>query len=341
MQLLFSLLMLFFCSPIFIYAQASKQIPANDKSILYAGRADHKDPLSPIISWAGTQISTRFTGTSIHVVFNSKNADTYYNAFVDGELQILSLKKGRHVYLLAEALKDTTHELVLYKRDSPWNPQRFEGLIIDSARQLYPVVPKARKIEFYGDSKTQGAKAEQPGTGVDIDLTYLDNNYMTYGAITSRYFNAAYSCIAKNGLSLTPYKVRNNLPAFYDRSGASEKYSFWDFNNWQPEIVCINLGANDHPFPIDFQERYILFVKALRQKYPSANIILLSGPFAKSSHLSDATTLVVESLNKQGDKKVCHHIFKTFYSNPGHPRLDVHSACAKELIELITMITGW
>lgn len=332
------------CAVILMYSllQISSAVSQNiilpdNKNILYSGRLDFSNPLVPKISWAGTQIQANFQGTSLKVIFKGRN-NTYYNVFIDGKSSVLSLDSGKITYSLANNLKDTVHNLILLKRDSPWNPQQFYGLILDDGKSLITPPGKFnKKIEFYGDSKTQGAQADViPAEGPDLGPIIYDNNYNSYAAIIARHFNADYSCIARNGLSLTPYKVRDNLPDYFDRSGMGKNYKKWDFSKWQPDIVCINLGANDRPYPKDFVKRYVRFIQKLRKPYPQSKIFILSGPFWNDSILSNAGDEVRTTLNNLGDKNVYHHIFKTRVKNEGHPRAATHKACADELIDVFS-----
>ena len=330
--------LLFFTIVLFLQAKADVVVLPTDCNIQYIGRIDAANPSSPKISWTGTQVVAHFQGTFIKAKIFSRS-NTYYNITVDGNVSLLLLKNGNVTYTLASGLKNGTHTVKLFKRDSPWNPQNFNGFIIEDRKKL--VAPPKRenfKIEFYGDSKTQGAQVDIKGNSGDMqDSMIFDNNDHSYAAFTAKYFNAEYTCIAKNGASLTPYTTRENLPEVYDRTGMGKDYSLWDFTKWQADVVCINLSTNDVPFPKDFTERYINFVGELREKYANAKIFLIAGPFSYNETQSkkdavDNISKAVKELNDKGDTAVYYVEFKTVINHNGHPRAKENEACAKELI---------
>jgi hypothetical protein len=329
---LFSALIL--CLP----SVSQTNILPDNPNIQYIGRLDRTDPLSPKISWTGTEIIANFEGTSLKMVMKSA-PDTYYNVTIDGALYVIPLKEGNITYTLCSGLADTVHNVVLFKRDSPWNPQNFNGFILDNGKKLVaPPLRKIRKIEFYGDSQTQGAQVEVPGLGPDLGPLSYDNNYFSYAAITARELNAEYSCIAECGASLTPYPIRKYLSDYYDKTGMGKDYQVWDFHSWQADIVCINLGVNDDPLPADFSARYVSFVQKIRGNYPNAHIFLLAGPLFNDPALKKAIGEAVHKLNLLGDSKVCYYCFNTTVKHEGHNRTFENQACADELVAEIKKV---
>lgn len=341
-----AVMLLFFTGIFFFKSKADTIILPTDANIQYIGRIDATDPLSPKISWTGTQVVANFEGTFIKAKIFSRS-NTYYNISIDGKVSLLLLQNGDITYTLANGLKNGVHSVILFKRDSPWNPQNFNGFIIGDGKKLVPPPErKKRKIEFYGDSKTQGAQVDIKGNGGDMqDSMIFDNNAHSYTAYTADYFKAEYTCIAKSGVSLTPYPVtvRQNLPEVYDRAGFGKEYPLWDFNQWQPDVVCINLSTNDVPFPSDFAELYINFVEELRKKYPTAKIFLIAGAFSyheteSKKNAVDNIGKAVKQLNDNGDLQVYYVQFKTIINHDGHPRAAENKACAKELISKIKSV---
>jgi lysophospholipase L1-like esterase len=316
-------------------------------NIQYMGRVVFNDPDTVDIWWVGTQITANFKGTSVKMIMSNNNEVThYFNIIVDDALSVLALPAFSidSVYTLASGLNNKAHTVKIIKRDSPWNNQVFKGLILDAGGELLPpVAAPVRKIEFYGDSITQGCQSDVAPDSADNGNFLYDNNYNSYAAITARAFNAAYMCTAISGISLTPYKVRNNLPSIFDRIYGSTKAPLWDFAKWQADVVVVNLGENDHPFPQNFSSVYISFVKRIRNKYPAAQIFLLTGPMSAgtNSKIIRAIDKAVKTINVKGDKKVYAYHFIKNDSHPWHPRIADHQSCAKELIAKIkTVIWG-
>jgi len=323
-----------------LLANASTTILPTDPNIQYIGRFDKTNPLIPIMYWTGSEIRINFQGTSLGIKLSCWNL-TYNNVTIDGVTTVLQLQNtGNSVtYPLCSGLAEGTHTAIIYKRDSPWTPQCFYGFILDDGKSIVtPPERKIRRIEFYGDSQTQGAQVEVPGLGNDINQTIYDNNYYSYAAITARALNAEYTCVARNGATLTPYNGKQNIPDVYDRIGVDATIPLWNFNGWLGDVVCIDLGVNDSPFPADFTTRYISFVQKIRADHPNAYIFLLAGPLWNSDALKNAIKTAVTTLNSNGDSKVYYMAFTTSLRHSGHPRIAENVSCAKELVTKIKSV---
>ena len=324
-------------------AFASTNIPSNDPNIQYIGRFDKTNPLSPTMSWTGSQIIAKFQGTSIGMIMNTPLYTCYLNVVIDGKITVVQTIYGNNTYSLGTGLTDTIHTVTIFKRDSPWSYESFNGFILDNGKALVsPPDRKIRRIEFYGDSQTQGAKVEVTGLGADATTSGpFDNNYNSYASITARALHAECICIAQNGASLTPINGKTNIPYVFDRNGSKTTDTLWDFNSWLPEVVCVNLGVNDNPLPTDFTIRYVTFVQQIRVKYPNAFIFLLTGMMGTGSTLQNAIKATVTTLNGLGDAKVYDYAFTYTYNHAGHPRIADNVVFAKELVAKIkTVIWG-
>ena len=319
---------------------ASVTILPNDPNIQYIGRFNKTNPLAPTITWTGDAIKINFQGTSLKVKISSWAANKYY-VTIDGITNFFTFTDNSgssYTYTLCSGLTDGNHTATIFKRNNPEQPQTFYGFLLDDGKTLLPPPDrKTRKIEFYGDSQTLGAQVEVPGLGPDISSGY-DNNYYSYDAITARALKAEYTCVAKNGATLTT-KSTNNIPSVYDRVGADTSSPLWDFS-WIGDVVCVNLGVNDdYTLPTDFTSTYITFVQRIRANNPNAYIFLLAGPLGTSSSLKNAIKATVTTMNTTyGDSKVYYYAFTTQITHSGHPRTAENVACAKELVAQIKSV---
>jgi len=330
---------LFFCICSFL-SNASSVILPTDPNIQYIGRFDKTDPLTPKMAWTGCEIIARFQGTSLKMQLTSW-AITSCNITIDGVSTVLTLQNsGVNVtYSLCTGLADAIHTVKIFKRDSPWQTQNFKGFILDEGKTLVtPPDRKIRKIEFYGDSQTQGAQVDVPGFNTDLGPGIYDNSYNSYAAITARALNAEFTCVAKNGATLTPYPTKDNIPAIYDRIGVDATTPLWDFSSWLGDVVCVNLGVNDSPYPATFAASYVGFVQKIRMQNPNAYIFLFAGPLWTSTTLQNDIAAAVATLNANGDSKVYYFAFKTSINHNGHPRTAENVACAKELVAKIQSV---
>jgi hypothetical protein len=315
-------------------------ILAANPNIQYIGRFDMTDTTAPALWLTGLEIRAKFKGTSISAIFSG--APTYFNLIIDDRLSYFCFAgTGDVICPLAVGLKDTIHTISIIKRQAPWSSQQFKGFVLDSGKSLTTPPPRRnRKIEFYGDSMTQGAQVDVPGTGPDLNDLFYDNNYNSYATMTARAFDAEYSIVAKNGATLVAGNNRTDIPSFYDKVFFSAKSPPWDFSKWKADVVVINLGENDDPVPANFVSTYIGFVKNIRTKYPDAHIFLLAGPLwngIDKAHC-DAIQQVVTVFNSNNDKKVYFYKFKNDVKHPGHNRTADNIILSNELVEKIRSV---
>src|SRR5699024_5880932 len=146
---------------------------------------------------------------------------------------------------------DKEHVVELYKLTSmhpgyPRGYSKFYGFLLDENAEVYPPPAlKKRKIEFYGNSITNGFGIEDYEGGHGGQSLY-ENNYKTYAAIVARHFDAQVHCIAKSGVGMLKGTTLPNMPEMYDRIDPfGNDKALWDFSNYTPEVVVINLLQND------------------------------------------------------------------------------------------------
>jgi lysophospholipase L1-like esterase len=107
-----------------------------------------------------------------------------------------------------------------------------------------------------------------------------------------------------------------------------------------PDVVFVLLSDNDDsyprahnlPFPANFTEKYVAYVRAIRAARPKAPIVLLNGAMWAGTHspsLVTAWTSAVSQLESQ-DPGISHLVFLHWTQN--HPRVADHRALADELL---------
>ena len=111
--------------------------------------------------------------------------------------------------------------------------------------------------------------------------------------------------------------LRNNdgttagtMPELYPRTLPGRATSRWDFSRFVPDAVVINLGTNDFGIGdpgVAFQDAYTLFVRDLREHYPSARFFLAVGPMlggAQYGRASGYLRSVLAARADAGDKNL-------------------------------------
>ena len=317
-------------------------IDPDNPYIQYTGRINYADPKAPIMWWPGCDVIANFEGTSINVKLNDYGDNYFYVIIDDGEPDLIDLTPGAATYTAAVGLTDSVHKIRLFKRtETPDGEVGFEGFELEDGKNLVagPTRPQ-RRIEFYGDSITAGYSVALPiGTGDSTDAFGKDN-YYTYASVTARNLGAEYHCNAVSGITLYIDKWGTGVNMQTSYYNKRSRFTAWDFSEWTPQIVVINLGQNDYYGPYtqeDVESNYINFAQTLRGHYPDAYIIIalgdmdsasLSSPF--SGYIQNA---VAELNTTYNDPKVYSLIFP--YGRTGHPRVARNAVMADQLTEFI------
>jgi lysophospholipase L1-like esterase len=258
----------------------------------------------------------RFQGTSASLRIDG--SPNQFTVVIDGSVasQVLKVVSGTAQYTIASGLGAGTHDVVVWKRtEGNQGPNRFLGLDVTGGQLLAPPAAPDRRIEIYGDSITAGYGMDGVGPGCPYTPD-TENHYLTYAALTARALNADLHAIAWSGIGMyRNYGVAgasaDAMPAVYARIVASEAASVWDFAMWQPHVVIINLGTNDASTSGDpgtpYETAYLGFVRALRQKYPSAHFVLTIGPMLDGANLTAIKghlQKVISTRATEGDTKM-------------------------------------
>jgi hypothetical protein len=340
--------------------QAQVIVKSDDPRIHYTGRIDKKDD-AMILAWPGTSLNINFTGTSIKAVLSDQHGENYYNVIIDGKVTIkLLLDKVKKEYTLAENLPQGKHNLELFKRTEWTMGKTFVyQLILDDKAKVLPASPtKKHKIEFFGNSITCGYAVED-SSGKDRGTAPYENNYVSYAAITARYFNAEYYCIARSGIGVTISWFPQTMPEMYDLIDGNDKTRKWDFAKYQPDVVVVNLFQNDswlvkQPNHAEFKARfgttaptetqiisaYSDLVRNIRGKYPKAKIICALGNMDATQAGSAWPGYIQKAVAGLADNKI-YTCFFPYKGTGGHPNGKEQQAMADQLISFIDQHIKW
>ena len=135
-----------------------------------------------------------------------------------------------------------------------------------------------------------------------------------------------------------------------EASFLSEK---WDFNRYQPDVVCINLGTNDlstNNYDLELlKQGYQKLLKLVRQHNPKAKIVFLTGSMLYNQELKEACQLlddITTEAKKAGDKEVYRFDMSpisgdAFYGNDWHPNIYQDEKMAAELTAYLRELMKW
>ncbi len=338
---LFGLLLMAGCSTSSIYGVET--ISPADPRFRYEGRFDFNDVNSPVVIWEGSRISIDFEGNTLKLLFDGSTWQCYFNADIDGKTTIVDVNAGTPMKgATFTDLGAGRHHLMLYKRsEASAGTVCFKGIQIDDGARVWKSAPVAYKLrmEFIGDSKTAGA-CNEDGDVDQWDNRRTHNAALSYAELTAEAFKAECRNISVSGMGIITGYVDVNVGEMWNKLYPKASSAVTDLDAWVPDVVFVNLGANDEsftrthdqPFPADFTDRYVSLVRAIRAAYPKAHIVLLQGGMYGGMHsepLLNAWKAAVKQL-ESGDKNISHYIFK--YQAKNHPRVAEHRILADELI---------
>ncbi|MBI1933696.1 MAG: T9SS type A sorting domain-containing protein [Ignavibacteriales bacterium] len=332
-------------------------IKPDNPSFQFTGRIDFSDSLKPILFWPGTSIKTKFEGKYLMLVLDDKTGESFYNVFIDENYNdpiIIDCEAGQKSYLVSATLKDTLHSLLIFRRtEASTGPTKFLGIqLLDNKTILPPDERPKRKIVFYGNSITCGMGNEAADNAND-DKMKDENNFLAYGAITSRLLNAEYMCTAKSGIGILISWFDLIMPNYYYRLNPDDENSNWDFEKFVPDVVVINLFQNDswliknlNPVPDSTQivEAYENFVKQIRAVHPKSLIICALGNMDATKAGSPWPGYIIQAVNNlrlKNDLNLETYFFPFDESWQKHPRVRHHKKMADSLSKFIKMKMNW
>lgn len=335
--------------------------PGNTK-IAYMGRVKTGAD-SASFYWPGSSATINFSGTGVKASMKSLHEPGYYYATVDGD-ESKAYKFGadstRKDFTLASGLPAGKHTLQLFKLSNNTSEDVFYGFSIDGDARLFkPAKPAKRKIEFYGNSITAGHGVDVPPGMKESGAPEYFNNYYSYAALTARHYQAQYSCIARSGIGIMVSWFPEIMPEIYDRLDPMDPNSKWDFAQYTPDVVVINLFQNDYwlvnnPNHEQFKRRfgttkpteeftinaYQNFVAGIRAKYPKARIICALGNMNATETGSKFPGYIEQAVARLKDNKIFTCFFP-YKNTGGHPNKAEQQRMADQLISFIDKTVKW
>jgi len=353
------LLLLTLSMPVWAAEAEGLKIEADNPALHYSGRVDFSDPKAPRMSWPATRVDLRFTGSRVAITLNDELGKNFYSVFLNEnwvQPRVLELMRGSHTYLVASNLPEGEHQLTLFKRtEGEEGATALEAIyLLEGGEVLPPPIMPARRIEIYGDSITSGMG--NMADLVDVDDRLSDkNSFLAYGAMAARELDAEYRSISQSGIGIMVSWFDFTMPDFFDQlSAVGDNDSQWDFSQWTPQVVVINLFQNDswlvekrlHPVP-DEEARiqaYIDFLGEIYQRYPETLIIAALGSMDATQRGSPWPWYIeqaVERFTQAHPEAQLDTLFFPYEGYGRHPRVVHHEANAELLVKKIREHLPW
>lgn len=306
--------------------------------------------------WSGCYVVGRFKGTAVSARIKDEGSNLF-EVVIDGEVKKVlrtDKTKGEALYPLAEGLSDAVHEVSIHRRtEAKVGEVVVFGFDASGGKMLPPSPAPERRIETIGDSITTGYGNEGP----NATCTYVNsqqNEYLTYGAIAARNLNADHTTIAWSG------KTLHEMKEYFDKALPQRTDGpRWDFAQYQPQVVVINVGTNNFalvdPGEARFVRLYHELVHTVRAAYPKAFIVCALGPMLSNvypEHRNNLTQarkymkVAVTKLKEAGDDNLEFLEFTEQNHADGlgcgfHPGLKTHKLMGDRLTAFIKEHVRW
>lgn len=325
-------------------------ISPDNPAIVYTGRFDLTEKSKPVFMYSGCSIKTIFTGTSVELLIKDDSLRNFFTVLIDDSLFVLPSDRSDSTYILATNLPDKKHTLEIIRR-TEWSGGNttFLGLRLDHRSRVEKPGLNERRMEFIGDSYTCGYGNE--GLSRTENFRYeTENNYLSFGAITARSLKADYVAVCRSGIGIVQGYggLRDfNMPGCYDEVTNGGTVS-WDYKQYQPHLVFIDLIANDLSAPVDsaeFINTYLSFLRRIRNNYPEARIVCAAGPSSPGKEWETIRSYIrtITDIFGKSDQNINYFEFSPFVPNGSdwHPNVEEHKKMGAELIPFIKSIMNW
>jgi hypothetical protein len=175
--------------------------------------------------------------------------------------------------------------------------------------------------------------------------------------VAARELNAELHVTSQSGIGIMISWFDFTMPEFYNQlSAVGKNATRWDFSQWTPELVVINLFQNDswlidlrhriNPAPTDEQriQAYVDFVDSIRSKYPDAYLICALGSMDATrpgSKWPGYITAAVDQIKRKDPNQKIATLFFPFTGYGAHPRVKQQQANADQLAAFVREKLGW
>ena len=288
---------------------ASVFVPPSDPHVQYMGHWDIQ-PSAATTNNSGSSILFGFTGQHLSAqlaptALTPQHRGEIYVSIDDAAPTRYIRDESTQIDLTPTPLSPGQHTVEIVVKDvdehnNRWNPPLassivFQGFLLDDGAVPVQGVskwlhwsPGALKMEFYGDSITQGVRA------LSITAEPSGNDATRgYAHLVGLAFDARFNQIGYGSQGITRSGGGNVPPA-----GSSFGFNFGGSPAdpaFIPDIVVVNQGTNDGAAPsATFVPLYTTFMQEIRARYPNAWIFAMR-PF-NGAHAADISG-VVSALN--------------------------------------------
>jgi lysophospholipase L1-like esterase len=282
-----------------------------DSKLQFHGRWDRRQPDRAITVNGGGYVIAKFDGRSITARFDmTRNKPPVPTIAwrIDDDIEWRESEIAASVELEKD-LKPGPHTIFLMARGLDEHQPRwaepltasitFQGVDFPTGGKLLdpPAEPKL-KIEFLGDSITEGVRVHRNQPGRDT-WPWQTDALLAWPSQTGLKLGASWRQVGFGAVGVTKGGSGGVPPA---PDSFDWFYKDCPRDAWQPDVVVINHGTNDGGASSEkFRPAYARYLELIRKAYPNARILALR-PFA-GTHADDIKAEVT-TRNTSGDGRV-------------------------------------
>jgi lysophospholipase L1-like esterase len=322
-------------------------IAADHPDIRYQGRWGRLGEAMATVN-SGSGAVLRFTGRHLAATFDQSTVTHPPQLYVriDRGAPVLYTVDRDLIDLTAHSLsRGGFHTLEITVKDvderaNRWSPPLRSGLLLTGfrldpgANTLPPPAAADRRIEFLGDSITQGVRALGPEIGVTGSDATKDYAWLTGRAFRADFRQVGFGAqgITRPGGGQVP-PAAQAFPVNFAGSPIDPTFV--------PQVVVVNQGTNDAlgaADPAAFQAAYLDYLRHIRATWPAAWIFAirpLGGYFAQEIATAAAAVDHTVYVDTTG------WLTATGYTDGLHPTYAGHLRVAHRLAPILAARLGW
>ena len=300
--------------------------------------------------WPGAYFEGAFKGDEVTV--RLKDGVNILKIFIDGNLHD-TLNKPGEIIKTYKGLGEGQHIIRIERATEDQSAtSTFEGFFAPAGPML-AIKPRARQIEFIGDSYTVGYGNTSPKPSCTRDEVWATTDTtQAFGPLTAKHYDADYQINAISGRGVVRNYggfIADTLPQAYPYV-LFDKQTKYDDPDWKPQIIVVGLGTNDFTTPLhdgekwktrddlhkDYEATYVKFVQELRANNPHAWFILMATDQVDGEIQSEVNK-VIAALQAAGESRIAFLPMNglSFGGCDHHPTVADDKKVSDELIAFI------
>lgn len=354
-----------------------KKVVADNSNVKLVGRTYLQDDIL-WLAFSGTGAEFTYTGKKLEISFvgdeSSKiegNNDNYARVavYVDGERVVdeMMSESEKTVEAFSSEESRTVNVQIIKLSETAMSTVGVKPIEIAEEEKIEPVAAKEHRIEFIGDSITCGYGVDDEDENHHFS-TSTEDVTKAYAYKTAQALNADYSMVSISGYGIISgytdngqKKEEQTVPQYYESlgfsygsfNGTKPQSLSWDFSQFKPEAVVINLGTNDDSYcqsdsdkQQEYTDAYVEFLKKVREKNPDAKIFCTVGIMGGRIYtaLEDA---YIKYIKETCDENVYVYKFDTQngaedgYAADWHPTEKTHQKSSEAFAAEMKNVMGW